>query len=117
MKITHIEYGESLQTGYDSWKRLTLRVELLEGDDIEYSQENLIKMVSERMAKFIEIEQESKKQSYFKEKTTPDSITATIEAINSCKTEEELKGFWMISKSNLMLVEAYNKKLNQLTNK
>lgn len=112
-KTTHIEYGESVQTGYDTWRRLSVRIEIEEGDDISSEQEKLISHVSERMAKFAEIDKQSK---YGFVKTKADNITPTIEAINACKTEKELKDFWMLSKSNLTLVEAYNKKLNQFTN-
>lgn len=44
-----------------------------------------------------------------------DANKETIEAINNCQTTEELEGFWLISKNNLVLSEAYKTKKQQLT--
>jgi hypothetical protein len=43
-----------------------------------------------------------------------DANKETIEAINNCQTTEELEGFWLISKNNLVLSEAYKTKKQQL---
>jgi hypothetical protein len=44
----------------------------------------------------------------------PDELTAALNGIENSKDITELHGFWLLSKSNLMLSAAYQKKLKQL---
>ncbi len=44
----------------------------------------------------------------------PDSVQATISDINKCQSPEELQSFWLVSKGNLTILNAYKEKEKQL---
>ena len=44
----------------------------------------------------------------------PDEIQATLNEIEKCLTLDELKGFWLVCKSNLTLSTSYKSKEKQL---
>ena len=45
-----------------------------------------------------------------------DALKDNLAAINKTETESELKEYWLLSKSNLILSEAYKTKLKQFEN-
>lgn len=45
-----------------------------------------------------------------------DAVQATMDGINNSQTPDELRGYWLLSKGNLTLSNAYKEKEKQLTN-
>lgn len=99
--------------GINTW--ITEYVELEEGDDKNACKREIIKGIQD----FVKEENEkAPKPSWAikKKEQLPDSITGNIEAINSCQTQLELDTLWVLSKSNLILSEAWKAKQKQFNN-
>lgn len=115
MKIKSIEYGESVQTSYDTWKKLSLTAELEEGD----KEEDAINKLQSRVSEFMKKQTEIASVNQFKspQKTTTDAhLLADLEGINGSTSIEELKTFHLRAKNNLSLLTAYNEKEKELSN-
>lgn len=116
-KTTHIEYGESIQTGFDTWKRINIKIELEEGDDIEQEQEKLIKRVSDRSAKFVEIVDTPKSKLPFTKKPLFSHDEQLIQAINNCNEidgENGLSSYRLAASLNPSAKSAYDLKMLEL---
>ena len=111
MKIDRIKFSAEVSAyGSHYWIGAEASV-----DENENPQEALQSLKAFVVADFTEIE--SMRGTTVKDIIPlPDELETALTGINNAKTVDELKTFWILSKSNLNLVDAYNKKLNSFTN-
>jgi hypothetical protein len=96
--------------GINTW--ITEYVELEEGDDKNACKREIIKGIQD----FVKEENSNMPKPSWanKKKDEPsDVIKGNLEAINACETQLELDSLWILSKSNLILSEAWKAKQKQ----
>lgn len=105
MKFKEIEIGGSYEVGYGQWRKVSIRAELSDVDDVDKAAEVVGKKVDEIL--FPNGTAVSKSQ--------PQEQQIGMEsAINACKTLAELETFQLLVKKQPQFQEAYNNKLKQL---
>lgn len=120
MKIKTIEYGESVQTSYDTWKKLSLTAELEEGDKEEEAINKLQSRVSEFMKKQTEIASVYQFKSPQPKNSKEEAINNLIAQIQATTTlEKESGGLYSFqtlvgNTADERLTNAYTEQLNKL---
>ena len=114
MIITTIKLSQEINfNGMPTW--IGLEGSLSAGEDEKDGLRSLQKSITD----YVKEEQEKLPKPTWMPKAkaeVSDTNKETIEAINNCQTPEELEGYWLISKNNLVLSEAYKTKKQQLQN-
>lgn len=112
MQITTIKLSQEINfNGMPTW--IGLEAALLP----EENEKDGLRSLQKSITDYVKEEQEKLPKPTWMPKTkaeVSDANKETIDAINNCQTPEELEGFWLISKNNLILSEAYKTKKQQL---
>lgn len=106
MRISELEIGGSFEVGYGQWKKVSIRAELSEADNVDECAKQLGAKVDEFLFP---------KQSQVRE--VEQSVDEVVNDILSCKTLEELSKFRLISSQNQRLNVAYKAMLEKINHK
>jgi hypothetical protein len=109
--ISEVKYTKQFNYhGIDEWIGVTIQVQ--PGEDAKAALHQA-KALTEEF--YSEISPQHNGSVVIQKEKEPPTVTDTnLEAINQCTTLEELKGYWLISKGNLTLSQAYRAKEKQL---
>lgn len=122
MQLKTIQYSESYEFseyGLKRWRKFGLEGELGENEDPLNAHTQLKTMVDAmKAASIAELDQYRgttvREIPEIQEDKAPNPLQGTLDGINNSQNMEELKGFWLLSKGNLVLSSAYKTKEKQL---
>jgi hypothetical protein len=107
MRFEKVKYTKEFQYhGISEWVGAELSID--EGDDPKLALHEAKKLAYEF---YSEIRKEGSEPEVKKEQLVTDELKYSLQGINNASTLDELKGYWMLSKGNLILSEAYKTKL------
>ncbi len=116
MVIDRIQYQKVFPIGSYATERIGLEASLDNGESPETALLKLMQITDELHKETMASMDEYRGTHVRVIDEVVDKTDGPLEAIRNCKTVEELKGFWLISKGNLTFSEAYKTKLKQLEN-
>ena len=112
MIITTIKLSQEINfNGMPTW--IGLEGSLSAGEDEKEGLRSLQKSITD----YVKEEQEKLPKPTWMPKTkaeVSDIVKGNLEAINACETQIELDELWILSKSNLILADAWKTKQKQL---
>lgn len=109
MKIDRVKISQEINfNGMPTW--IGMEAELTSEDN----EIDAIRKMQKSITDYIEEESKLTKPKWAK-KEPPNEIQVTLEGIDKCLSMDELKEFWLISKGNLILSQAYKLKEKELT--
>lgn len=111
MHIKEVKYTKQFNYhGIDEWIGVTVDVQ--PGEDSKTALHSAKALVEEFYSEISP--QHNGSVVIQKEKEVPSELKGTLAELDKCLSLDELKGFWLVCKSNLMLSSAYKTRENQL---
>lgn len=108
MKIKEVSFSETFPMNNGHFQKIFVTAEIEGDDDPKKALYEAKKLVNNFFYESNKAEEKKKEESF------TDMQQSFLNGIQDSKTIEELETFWMQSKGNLVLTQAYNKRKKEL---